>query len=153
MATGDTVSRLSALLAPAVGAAGFDLEGVSVSRVGARSVVRVVVDRDGGVDLDGVAQASRTISAALDEADPLPAPYVLEVSSPGVDRPLTAPRHWRRAMGRLLRVSGPGLRLIGRLVAADDTSATLEVAGARQRIAYADITRAVVQVEFGEAGR
>ncbi|MHB8339683.1 MAG: ribosome maturation factor RimP [Mycobacteriales bacterium] len=152
MATGDAVTRLSALLEPAVVGVGFDLEGISVARVGARSVLRVVIDRDGGVDLDGVAQASRTIAAVLDEADPLTTPYVLEVTSPGVERPLTAPRHWRRARGRLIRVSGPGLRLTGRVVDADDTSAVLDVAGARRRLPYSEVTRAVVQVEFREAG-
>ena len=85
--------RLDALLAPIVGAAGYDLEDITVRVVGRRSLIRVTVDADGGVDLDDAAELSRTISAALDaaEADGLEfaGPYVLEVTSPGVDRPLT----------------------------------------------------------------
>nr|MDT0666278.1 ribosome maturation factor RimP [Micromonospora sp. DSM 115978] len=74
-----------------------------MTKAGARSVVRVVVDRDGGIDLDAVAEASRLVSAVLDEGrGPLPGAYVLEVTSPGVDRPLTRPRHWQRAVGRLV---------------------------------------------------
>jgi ribosome maturation factor RimP len=77
-------------------------------------------------------------------------PYVLEVSSPGVDRPLTAPRHWRRARGRLVRaVLQGGEVATGRVVAADDEQATLEVDGRERRLAYAGVTSARVQVEFG----
>ena len=107
--------RLLALLEPLVGAAGYDLEDVSVSAAGRRSVVRVFVDADGGVDLDAVATVSRVVSDALDERDSdfggaglLGGAYVLEVSSPGVDRPLTEPRHWRRAAGRLVERRGRG---------------------------------------------
>ena len=99
--------RVLALLAPVVSSAGYDLEDLGVTAAGRRSVVRVVVDRDGGIDLDDVADVSRTVSDALDaldeaEPDALGATYVLEVTSPGVDRPLTEPRHWRRNVGRLV---------------------------------------------------
>src|SRR3954462_10521395 len=81
--------------------AGYDLEDVTVPAAGRRSVVRVVVDQDGGIDLDAVAEVSRAVSDALDGSDATgSAPYTLEVTSPGVDRPLTEPRHWRRAVGR-----------------------------------------------------
>ena len=96
------VAAIRVLLAPVVAAHGVDLEAVSVSRAGSRSVVRVVVDRDGGLDLDGVAEVSRTVNAALDAVgdDVIHGSFVLEVTTPGVDRPLTEPRHWRRAAGR-----------------------------------------------------
>src|SRR3954451_21966512 len=98
--------RVRDALDPLVTAAGYDLEDVSVTAAGRRSVVRVIVDRDGGVDLDAVAEVSRALSAGLDESDVMgEAPYVLEVSSPGVDRALTEPRHWRRAIGRRVRVT------------------------------------------------
>ncbi len=94
------------LLAPVVAAAGYDLEDVTVTAAGRRSLVRVIVDADEGVDLDGVADVSRAVSNALDDGDAFAGPFVLEVSSPGVDRPLTEPRHWRRARGRLVTVAG-----------------------------------------------
>src|SRR5439155_892857 len=74
-----------------------------------RRLLRVVVDADGGVDLDNIALVSREASARLDDTGAMgEAPYTLEVSSPGVDRPLTQPRHWRRAVGRLVRVPASG---------------------------------------------
>ena len=98
-------ARLVEVLEPAVTRAGFDLEEVTVQRAGSRSLLRVVVDRDGGVDLDSVAAASKVVGDVLDaNGDAMPGPYVLEVTSPGVDRPLTEPRHWRRAVGRLVLV-------------------------------------------------
>jgi ribosome maturation factor RimP len=146
--TGRVSDRVAGLLAPVVGAGGFDLEDVSVTRAGTRSVVRVVVDRDGGVDLDGIAEASRLVSATLDDSEPLPGAYVLEVTSPGVDRPLTAPRHWRRARGRLVSVSGPGLRLTGRVGDSDETGVELQVGEDVRRVEFDQLSRAVVQVEF-----
>ena len=81
----------------------MDLEGVRVTSAGRRRLLRVVVDADGGVSLDDIEQVSRELSAVLDQAAAMgEAPYTLEVSSPGVDRPLTEPRHWRRAVGRLV---------------------------------------------------
>ena len=105
--------RVLALLEPVVSAAGFDLEDLTVSAAGKRSIVRVLVDKDGGVTLDDVADVSRLVSEALDVADEqdptlLGTSYVLEVSSPGVDRPLTEPRHWRRNVGRLVSAT-PGM--------------------------------------------
>ena len=150
--------RLRELLAPDVMTAGYDLEDVSVTAAGKRSVVRVVVDKDGGVTLDDIADVSRTISDVLDtldarEPDLLGATYVLEVSSPGVDRPLTAPRHWRRNARRLVTATlREGVPVTGRVLVADDQGVTLEVAGAEQRLAYADIVRGNVQVEFGRKG-
>jgi ribosome maturation factor RimP len=144
---------LIGLLTPAVSAFGADLEDVMVSRAGSRSVVRVVVDRDGGIDLDVVADISHAVGAALDaDPDAMPASYVLEVTTPGVDRPLTQPRHWRRAQGRLVSVTRrSGGPLTGRVSAADDEAAVLmgaDVPGGSVRVAYGDVSRAVVQVEF-----
>ena len=99
------VAELTRLLEPVVSAAGMDLENVRVTAAGRRRLLRVVVDADGGVSLDDIAQISRDVSAELDATAAMgEAPYTLEVSSPGVDRPLTEPRHWRRATGRLVRV-------------------------------------------------
>ena len=149
-----SAARLSELLTPQVTAAGYDLEDLSVTAAGKRSVVRVVVDKDGGVSLDDVADVSRTISDALDaldEAEPglLGATYVLEVSSPGVDRPLTAPRHWRRNVRRLVTATlRDGGSLTGRVVGADDDAVTLDVDGTERVLPLAEVARGVVQVEF-----
>lgn len=146
-----SAARLSEHVRAEVSAVGYDLEDLTVTAAGKRSVVRVVVDKDGGVTLDDVADVSRTISDALDrldEAEPglLGASYVLEVSSPGVDRPLTELRHWRRNVGRLVLVTRrEGEPVTGRLTAADDDGVTLDDA---TRFAYDDLTRGSVQVEF-----
>lgn len=142
--------RLREVLGPVVSSAGADLEDVEVRTAGRRRVVRVVVDRDGGITLDDVAALSERVSAALDDTDVLgDAPYVLEVTSPGVDRPLTHPRHWRRAVGRLVRCDRHGHPTVtGRVVSADEAGAVLDVDGTSVPVAFADVDRAVVEVEF-----
>lgn len=147
-------ARLLQLLTPLIEAAGHDLEDVTVSPAGKRRVVRVVVDKDGGSTLDDIAQVARAVSDLLDAAEEeepelLGGAYVLEVSSPGVDRRLTLPRHWRRNIGRLVTAHlADGTTLTGRVVSADDLEVALEVDGAVQRILLAQITSGAVQVEF-----
>src|SRR3984885_3713760 len=98
--------RIADVIRPVVAAAGMDLEAVRVTAAGRRRLLRVVVDSDLGVSLDDAAAISRKLSAALDTVAVMgDFPYTLEVSSPGVDRPLTEPRHWRRAAGRLVQVA------------------------------------------------
>jgi ribosome maturation factor RimP len=150
-----SAARLRELVGPAAAADGYDLEDLTVTAAGKRSVVRVVVDKDGGVTLDDIADVSRPVSDVLDrldETDPelLAATYVLEVSSPGVERPLTAPRHWRRNVRRLVTATlREGAPVTGRVLSADDDGVLLDVAGAEQRLAYAEVVRGSVQVEFG----
>src|SRR5690242_10001919 len=117
-------SRIADVIGPVIAAAGMDLESVRVSAAGRRRLLRVVVDSDRGVSLDDAAAISRKLSAALDAAPVMgDFPYTLEVSSPGVDRPLTDPRHWRRAVGRLVQVTAADAGLIsGRVLAADARS-------------------------------
>jgi ribosome maturation factor RimP len=151
-------ARLVQLLTPAVEATGHDLEDISVSPAGKRRVVRVVVDKDGGVTLDDVADVARAISELLDEAeadqpDLLGGAYVLEVSSPGVDRPLTATRHWRRNIGRLVSATlADGSVLTGRVRAADDLELVLEVNGTDRTLLAAELVSGAVQVEFSHHG-
>ena len=150
-------SQLSELLRPVVAQAGLDLEDVAVNRAGSRSIVRVVVDSDNGLDLDAVADVSRAVSEVLDDADDvLRGAYVLEVTSPGVDRPLTAPRHWRRATGRKVKaIRTDGREVLGRVESATgdkDGAATLRTDGGPVELRYADVKRAVVEVEFSPAG-
>jgi len=158
-------ARLAGWIEPVVGAAGYDLEDLVVTPAGRRSVVRVVVDRDRGVTLDDIAEVSRAVSAVLDEndGDLGRSPYVLEVTSPGVDRPLTEPRHWRRNTGRLVTVSlGPdgGNQVTGRITGVDDAGVTLAVEapgkpGAKRRpptpqtVPWRELGAGRVQVEFG----
>jgi ribosome maturation factor RimP len=142
-------ARLLQVLEPAVTATGFDLEDVTVSPAGKRRVVRVVVDRDGGVDLDDVADVARAVSDLLDaEPELVAGAYVLEVTSPGVDRPLTDARHWRRAVGRLVKVTLADETVIGRVTASTDTDVTLDVDGTPRTLLQAEVVQAVVQVEF-----
>src|SRR5437763_17207343 len=131
--------RIADVIGPVIAAAGMDLESVRVSAAGRRKLLRVVVDSDRGVSLDDAAAISRKLSAALD-ATPVMGdfPYTLEVSSPGVDRPLTDPRHWRRAVGRLVQVTAADAGSIsGRVLAADAEGVTLDVAGYRRRFGLA----------------
>lgn len=146
------VRALRELAAPIVARHGADLEDVVVRGAGSRRLVRLVVDHD-GLDLDLVARISRDVSRALDASPAMgSAAYVLEVTSPGVDRPLTSPRHWSRAVGRLVRVTrDDGTELTGRIRAADSAAAELDVDGRVVELAYAGVTRAVVQVELGRA--
>lgn len=147
-----TTALMEGLREP-LAAIGVDLEDVQVQRAGRRDVVRVVIDRDGGVDLDLVAQASHLIAERLDDgalAEQFPGAYVLEVTSPGVDRPLTEPKHWRRALRRLVAATlADGSTLTGRVVAADDQTITLELANDEMRdLPLTDVVRGEVQVEF-----
>src|ERR1700744_5496419 len=143
--------KLAGLIEPVVAAAGMDLESVRVSVAGKRRLLRVIVDSDHGVSLDDAADVSRDISVLLDANNALgDVPYTLEVSSPGVDRPLTEPRHWRRARGRLVRVKGAGEGSVeGRGLAAGADGVTLGLASDERRFPYADMGAGSVQVEFG----
>ena len=156
-----TREGIEGLVAPVVERAGLDLEDLVVTPAGKRRMVRVVVDGDDGVDLDLAASISHEISEVLDGSEALgEQPYVLEVTSPGVDRPLTAPRHWRRARGRLVSVvPHQAKEFTGRVVAADDDESgavTFDVDGTERADAYPEIARARVQIEFsrpkGSAG-
>lgn len=138
------------LLEPVVAAEGLDLEDVVITPAGKRRLLRVVVDRDGGIGLDSVAAVSTAVSAVLDERDPMGgSPYVLEVSSPGVDRPLTEPRHWRRNLTRLVKVvTVEGTSMAGRLVVVDDEGIGVQVDGAPTRLAWGRVASGRVEIEF-----
>jgi ribosome maturation factor RimP len=136
---------------------GVDVETVDVQKAGRRHVVRIVVDRDGGVDLDLVAAVSRKASEMLDVpplSDALPGPFVLEVTSPGVDRPLTEARHWRRALTRLVEVTtADGVTILGRVTAVpSDDEVVITTDAGDTLLTRASVQRAVVQVEFNRPG-
>ncbi|MGG8406111.1 ribosome maturation factor RimP [Streptomyces sp. 12297] len=153
--------RLRGLLEPLVAAKDLDLEDIELSRAGKRRMLRIIVDSDDGVELDTCAELSREISDTLDETDAMGEDeYVLEVSSPGADRPLTERRHYVRAIGRLVKfqLAADGEKAAGDLVArildVDDEGMDLEVPGVKgrkataRRIAFAEIVKARVEIEF-----
>lgn len=156
-------ARLTSLIEPVLTAMNLDLETVKIATAGRRRVLRIIVDADGGVSLDDIALASTEVSARIDAKNAMgDEPYTLEVSSPGVDRPLTMPRHWRRAVGRLVavrltdqdlpqeRVAGVGQEPVqARVVGADQDGVTVEIDGARRTYAYQELGHGRVQVEFG----
>ncbi len=149
-APGRAEPELRDVLEPIVSAAGFELDALDVRATGRRRTVRLVVDSDDGVGLDDIARVSRTASDELDRHEDLVGEsYTLEITSPGVDRPLTVPRHWRRASRRLVAVRPhAGDAFAGRVGAVGEESVVLLVGGALREVRYADVAHAVVEVEF-----
>jgi ribosome maturation factor RimP len=151
----ERADSLAGVIEPVLGSLGLELFDLELTGSGSGRILRVVVDRDGGVDLDGITAATEAISPALD-ADPslLAGPYALEVSSPGLERPLRRPDHYRGALGATVSVKtrdddGAARRVRGVLTAADDDGFTLEADGGSERIAYADVTQARTVFEWG----
>ena len=146
----DIQGRLVPVVAEAVATLGFDLETLDVTVAGRRRLVKVVLDAEDGVELDLLSEASRVVSAALDANDEILAgAYTLEVTSPGVERPLTKPRHWRRAKLRLVKVRGhDGVEFLARVGSADETGVEVLVEGSLRRVDYASVARAAVEIEF-----
>jgi ribosome maturation factor RimP len=146
----DVLGPIEPDLVAALQTAGYDLEAIELTPAGKRRVLRIAVDKDGGITLDDVAEATRLINDVLDGSDALgEQPYTLEVTSRGVDRPLTHPRHWRRNVSRLVKVTFvEGGTVTARIAAAGESAATVEDNGAEREVAYADVAKAVVQIEF-----
>ena len=170
--------RLTELLTPVVEGAGAFLEGIKTTRAGKYSTVRVLVDLPHGpgeLGLDALTEVSRAVSAALDEADPVKGRYTLEVSTPGAERELSTPRHFRRAVGHDVELTVEGAedtedtegaedaedteteddgaeagltRLTGTVVAADDDSVTLRIDGHERVVSLDDIRQARMVVIF-----
>ncbi len=146
--------QIEGVVGPVLQQFALDLDAIEITPAGKRSVVRVVVDGDGpdgtGPSLDDIAEATKAVSSALDTSDATGAgPYTLEVTSRGVGRPLRLPRHWRRNHDRLVKVNLPdGGAVTGRIIDSDDDAVTLDVDGETQRLAYAEIGTALVQVEL-----
>lgn len=145
-----TKERIADELLTPLAAMGLDVEAVEISPAGKRRILRVAVDKDGGVTLDDVADATREVNRVLDESDVMgEQPYTLEVTSRGVDRPLTLPRHWRRNAGRLVKVTPvEGAPFNGRVLSNTDDTVVLDVTGRQRTVAYAEIAKALVQIEF-----
>lgn len=149
-----TRDRVEAELEGPLSQLGLDVEAVEVTPAGKRRILRVAVDKDGGVTLDDVAEATREVSSVLDDSEVMgEQSYTLEVTSRGVDRPLTLPRHWRRNQDRLVTAHlTDGEQVTGRVVASDDETVTLSVHGSTRELAYSEIAKAKVQIEFNRKG-
>ena len=150
MVTDPTRDQLVEQLTGPLLAMGLDLEAVEVTPAGRRRVLKVAVDKDGGVTMDDVAEATKLVSETLDASDVMgERSYTLEVTSPGVSRPLTLPRHWRRNVGRLVKVTTQdGATVVGRVARAEDDVVTLEVDTRTRSVALDDVVKAQVQIEF-----
>jgi ribosome maturation factor RimP len=150
VAIDQTRDRLVSELTPPLLEMGLDLEALDVTPAGRRRLLRVAVDKDGGVTMDDVAEATKEVSRLLDASEAMgEQPYTLEVTSPGIDRPLTLPRHWRRNAGRLVKVrtqSGETVR--GRIGQSDGETVRLDVDGSPRELALAEVAKAHVEVEF-----
>ena len=144
-----TREQILQILEPIASNMGLDLEDVEIKSAGKHSIVQVSIDKDGGINLDEVAQISNQISEALDAKEVLgEKPYTLEVGSPGIDRALTLPRHWRRNNGRLVKINFGSNSEIGRIIESDDEKVSLEVKGKTRSINFDKIDKAFIQVEF-----
>jgi len=155
-------NRIGSVVEPVLAGHGLELEAVELQPAGKRTVVRIVVDGDGadghGPGLDEIAEATQSVSSALDDSDVTGAgSYTLEVSSRGIARPLTRPQHWRRNVGRLVKVSpageGGGEAVVGRITGSTEDAATLDVDGESRTLAFDEISKALVQVEFNRKER
>lgn len=144
---------IARVVSPVVEQCGLEVDRLEIASAGKRSVLRIFLDGDGpdgrGPSLDEIAEATRALSQALDESDATGnAPYTLEVSSRGVSRPLTEPKHFRRNTGRLVALTLAEGGVSGRIAAVDADGLDLDVDGTPRRVAYDDITKAVVQAEL-----
>lgn len=133
------------------------LVDVDLSLSGSKSKIKILLDGDKGVTIDACAKLSRALGNQLEEDDTMPGAYTLEVSSPGIDHPLSSPRQFRKNIGRQLKVSmAEGKDKKGTLTVVDETSITMEVTTGKGKdktqesllIPYKDIEKAIVQISF-----
>jgi ribosome maturation factor RimP len=143
--------EIIAVITPALEALGFYLEDVTITSAGRRSMLTVIVDGDTHLSLDQVTAATKGISEIVEGIQSLgQTPFTLEVTSPGLDRPLTKPRHWRKNIDRLVKVILlDGSEVKGRVKDTSETSATID----EQVINFTDVKRATLEIEFKQVGK
>jgi len=143
--------EIIAVITPALSALGFYLEDVTITSAGRRSMLTIIVDGDTHLSLDQVTSATKAISEIVESLQSLgDTPFTLEVTSPGLDRPLTKPRHWRKNIDRLVKVVLlDGKEIKGRIKAASEDSATVD----QSEINFTEIKRASLEVEFKQVGK
>jgi len=142
------------LLNPAIEQSGYFLEEIQVATPGKSRIITIIVDSDKPLNLDQVTVVSRQVGELLDSANFIgAAPYTLEVTSPGVDRPLTKPRHWYKNVGRLVKiVMSDGTTFTGRIKSSNEISAVIEHKG-EDTVLFSEIKRAQIEVEFKKDAR
>ena len=146
--------QISEHITPALHKAGYFLEDVNLVSPGQHRIVTVIVDGESALNLDQVTVASKLVSELLDEATFMgETPFTLEVTSPGIDRPLTLPRHFAKNVDRLLKVTKTdGVVVTGRILANTDSDLTLSVTEKKDVkevvISLGEIKRAQVEIEF-----
>jgi Uncharacterized protein conserved in bacteria len=150
-------AQVTTVVEPVVDSHGLEIDRIEVVAAGKRPLVRIFLDGDGpeghGPSLDQIAEATRSISQALDDADLTKGrPYVLEVSSRGVTRPLTEMKHFRRNLGRLVALTTTEGEVNGRIAATTDDAVELEIDGSSRTVSLAAISKALVQVELNRPG-
>ena len=138
--------EISAVITPALTSLGFYLEDLNITSAGRRSLLTVIVDGDKHLSLDEVTVATKAISEIVKNIPSLGSnPFTLEVTSPGIDRPLTKARHWQKNIERLVKVTTvDGNQILGRIKSATEDSVTVD----EFKIKYLDIKRAILEVEF-----
>ena len=143
--------EISAVITPALTSLGFYLEDLNITSAGKRSLLTVIVDADRHLSLDEVTVATKAISEIVENIPALGStPFTLEVTSPGIDRPLTKPRHWRKNINRLVKiVLLDGSQITGRIKQAGESAATID----ESVINYLDIKRANLEIEFKQVGK
>jgi ribosome maturation factor RimP len=143
--------QVAAVITPAIEALGFYVEDISITSAGRRSMLTVIVDGDTHLSLDQVTVATKAISEIVENLPTLGNnPFTLEVTSPGLDRPLTKPRHWRKNKDRLIKiVLNDGKEITGRIKDSTDDQVTVD----EQKVAFVDIKRATLEIEFKQVNK
>ena len=138
--------RIAEAITPTIEASQAFLEDVMLVRAGKKSLLTVIVDGETGLNLDQVTEISRNVSEIVEALPEMGStPFTLEVTSPGIDRPLTVPRHWRKNKGRLIKVTMlDGSVIEGRI----GESTEIDVQVGETTLIFAEIKKAIVQVEF-----
>jgi ribosome maturation factor RimP len=143
--------QVAAVITPAIQALGFYVEDISITSAGRRSMLTVIVDGDTHLSLDQVTVATKAISEIVENLPTLGNnPFTLEVTSPGLDRPLTKPRHWRKNKDRLIKiVLNDGKEITGRIIDSTDDLVIVD----EQKVAFVDIKRATLEIEFKQVNK
>ena len=143
--------QVAAVITPAIQALGFYVEDISITAAGRRSMLTVIVDGDTHLSLDQVTVATKAISEIVENLPTLGNnPFTLEVTSPGLDRPLTKPRHWRKNKDRLIKiVLNDGKEILGRIKDSTEADVTVD----EQNVKFADIKRATLEIEFKQVNK